>query len=485
MTTLPFTHTPGAATAVCAGRLAALLALDPGHELVAGVQRVLAGEQPSLDDVLDVLVSLGLRTVERFAIAEATDAGVRVVVRGGWTAEVPGAEPVVGEGLWVDRFLDGATSVLLSGPDAVGPALPLAGGVVLAGRVGLVAPVAQVVAVDLTDPEPPAVTRQPAADVVAPELTADVPEPEAAPVTVESEAAAVSDEDSRHDFDHLFGATQVPAEPDEEPEPEPSHEPGAGPAGVTMASPFTAPLPDLPPEPAPVPSVPAAPIPPVPAVPGGFIAAVPWALDVPADAPPAAPAAPLTPTQPPPQSAAPSVPEPPPIASQGPPEMTIARDQLAGAVAPLVVAARCAEGHLSPAYAGACRVCGRPLPAQQPFEAPRPSLGVLRLSTGDTVTLDRGAILGRHPRLPQGWAGEQPNLVRIDDPDRDVSSQHLEIRLDFWHVLVRDLGSTNGTEVILPGAAPVALRPHDAMAIEPGTKVVLAGVFDFTFEVTG
>jgi pSer/pThr/pTyr-binding forkhead associated (FHA) protein len=149
----------------------------------------------------------------------------------------------------------------------------------------------------------------------------------------------------------------------------------------------------------------------------------------------------------------------------------------------MVVAARCGAGHLSPAYAGTCRVCGAPIPPQQPVEIPRPTLGQLRLSTGGIVPLDRPLILGRNPRIPPGYAAEQPNLVRLPDPEKDVSGQHLEVTLDYWNVLVRDLGSTNGTEVILPGAMPVALRANDPVIIEPGTRVVLAGTISFTFEV--
>ena len=152
---------------------------------------------------------------------------------------------------------------------------------------------------------------------------------------------------------------------------------------------------------------------------------------------------------------------------------------------PEVIAIQCPSEHLNPVHSTVCRVCGEKLPAQQPITVPRPSLGVLRLSNGDVVPLDRGAVLGRNPRLPQGWTGEQPNLVRIEDPDRDISSQHVEVRLDAWHVLVRDLGSTNGTEVFLPDTAPVVLRPQEQLSIEPGTRVVLAGFFHFTFEVTG
>jgi len=168
--------------------------------------------------------------------------------------------------------------------------------------------------------------------------------------------------------------------------------------------------------------------------------------------------------------------------------MTIDRRNLVGhasAAATMVVAAKCPSGHLTPAYAGRCRVCGQPLPPQQPFEAPRPSLGTLRLSNGDLVPLERGVIMGRNPHLPPGYTGEQPNLIKLADPEKDISSQHLEVSLDFWHVLVTDLGSTNGTEVVLPGQPPVRLTPNDPMMIEPGTRVILAGVQDFIFEVTG
>ncbi len=151
---------------------------------------------------------------------------------------------------------------------------------------------------------------------------------------------------------------------------------------------------------------------------------------------------------------------------------------------PTVVAVRCGQGHLSPVHAGVCRVCGAPLATQQPIEAHRPPLGILRLPQGGTITLDRGAILGRNPHVPAGYVGEQPNLVKIPDPNRDLSSQHVEIRLDAWLVTVKDLESTNGTEVVLPGQPPVLLRPHDPMTLEPGSKIVLSGICEISFEVT-
>jgi hypothetical protein len=153
-------------------------------------------------------------------------------------------------------------------------------------------------------------------------------------------------------------------------------------------------------------------------------------------------------------------------------------------IAPQVMAVTCPANHKNPPYASACRVCREPIAAQTPREMDRPSLGHLKLSSGGTVVLDRGAILGRHPRLPEGAPGPTPYLIRIADPHRDISSLHLEVRLEDWFVTVRDLGSTNGTVVLVPGRPPQTLRAHEPVAIEPGTRVILAGAFDFLFEAT-
>ncbi|MDR0959749.1 MAG: FHA domain-containing protein [Propionibacteriaceae bacterium] len=149
----------------------------------------------------------------------------------------------------------------------------------------------------------------------------------------------------------------------------------------------------------------------------------------------------------------------------------------------LVAAVFCPSGHPNPPSAVTCRVCHQLVGPQEPVEVPRPPLGVLRLSSGGTVILDRGVILGRNPHEIIGATGPQPNLVRIADPNKDISSQHLEVRLEDWYVTVRDLGSTNGTQVFLPHRAPIALRPNEPMTIEPGARVVLAQAFDFVFEV--
>ncbi|GAA4714264.1 hypothetical protein GCM10025782_08410 [Pedococcus ginsenosidimutans] len=151
---------------------------------------------------------------------------------------------------------------------------------------------------------------------------------------------------------------------------------------------------------------------------------------------------------------------------------------------PIVLAVLCPAGHPSPPHAVTCRVCDRDIPPQQPFQTPRPPLGTLRLSTGDVVTLDRGVLLGRAPRVNADLPpAQRPHLVRVVSRENDISRNHVEIVLEGWHVLVRDLGSTNGTTVALPGQQPVRLRPSDSQVVEPGTVVGMADEVTFTYEV--
>ena len=151
---------------------------------------------------------------------------------------------------------------------------------------------------------------------------------------------------------------------------------------------------------------------------------------------------------------------------------------------PTVLAVLCPAGHTSPPHSGSCRLCGRDIPAQQPFQTARPVLGLLRLASGDVVQLDRGVLLGRAPKVnAELSAAERPHLVRVTSPQNDISRNHVEIVLEGWHVLIRDLGSTNGTTVALPGQHPVRLRPSDQQVIEPGTVITLADEVSLTYEV--
>ncbi len=167
-------------------------------------------------------------------------------------------------------------------------------------------------------------------------------------------------------------------------------------------------------------------------------------------------------------------------------DMFVSRQQLMrgdGIETPRVLAAVCPAGHLTPAYSGVCRVCRRVVAAQEAFETARPVLGRLVLPEGDSLLLDRGAVLGRTPYVPADWAGAQPHLVALPDPDHDVSAQHVSVALDLWNVLVCDLGSTNGTRLVDQAGQVTRLRPYEPVALGPGGAVVLADVITLRFEV--
>jgi hypothetical protein len=150
---------------------------------------------------------------------------------------------------------------------------------------------------------------------------------------------------------------------------------------------------------------------------------------------------------------------------------------------PRVLAVLCSSGHPTPPHGERCRVCGSGIPPQEPFAMPRPPLGVLRLSTGDVVTLDRSVLLGRAPRLSESHsAADRPHVVKVPSPERDVSRNHVEVVLEGWHVLIRDLGTTNGTTVSLPGETPVRLPANDQQVLEPGSVVSMADEISFVFE---
>jgi len=152
-------------------------------------------------------------------------------------------------------------------------------------------------------------------------------------------------------------------------------------------------------------------------------------------------------------------------------------------VGPTVLAIQCPVGHPNPVYAPACRVCGAQLAEQTPHEIPRPVLGRLTVSNGSVITLDRGVVFGRYPESDITDPAQRPHLVRLID-STEISRMHASVTLEGWQLLLRDLGSSNGTLITTPGSEPVMVRPMEDHPLEPGSVVSLADVVNFTFEVT-
>ncbi|HWJ61377.1 MAG TPA: FHA domain-containing protein, partial [Acidimicrobiales bacterium] len=135
----------------------------------------------------------------------------------------------------------------------------------------------------------------------------------------------------------------------------------------------------------------------------------------------------------------------------------------------------------NPPTLGTCRRCGEAITDPTVVAVPRPVVARLVFESGLVVDVDRPQLLGRRPMAPAD-ADDLPNLVTIPSPDGDISRAHTGIRLEGWDVLVEDLGSTNGTEVRLPGADPVRLREHEPVLAVVDTQVTLAGTVRFTIQ---
>jgi hypothetical protein len=148
-----------------------------------------------------------------------------------------------------------------------------------------------------------------------------------------------------------------------------------------------------------------------------------------------------------------------------------------------VQAITCPRGHVNSPEAALCRICEDPLEPQEPIWLFRPSLGLLRFSTGQVVELDRRVVVGRSPSVERVSGDELPQLVQVDSPDQDVSRSHAEVRLEGWRVLVVDLDSVNGTVVTAPGRPPERLNALEPYPLVPGAVVDLAGEVTFEYDL--
>jgi hypothetical protein len=146
-----------------------------------------------------------------------------------------------------------------------------------------------------------------------------------------------------------------------------------------------------------------------------------------------------------------------------------------------VRAVRCPTGHANPPTSTTCRMCGQAVTDTTVMTIPRPVVARLVFDSGLIVDVDRPQLIGRRPSSPPE-AEEIPNLVTIPSPDSEISRAHAAVRVEGWDVLVEDVGSTNGTEVRLPGRDPVRLREHDPVLVVSGTEVILAAVVRFQVE---
>jgi FHA domain len=147
-------------------------------------------------------------------------------------------------------------------------------------------------------------------------------------------------------------------------------------------------------------------------------------------------------------------------------------------VGPLIQGVYCKNGHFDDPEALFCAICGISMNQQTlvPRPGERPPLGVLLLDDGSVFQLDSDYVVGREPSLDASVAEGKARPLRISDETGIVSRVHARVHLEGWRVLVTDLGSANGTRVLLPGQqADQPLAPQVPIVLATGSQVDLGG----------
>ena len=140
----------------------------------------------------------------------------------------------------------------------------------------------------------------------------------------------------------------------------------------------------------------------------------------------------------------------------------------------------CANGHANSPERSACRLCAAPLSGPTRTVA-RPPLGAVVVSTGEGFVLDRTAVIGRRPRASRVSGSDVPQLITVPSPQQDISRSHLELRLEGWHVVALDLGTTNGTTLHREGYEPLRLRAREGVVLHDGDLLDLGDEVHLTY----
>lgn len=146
-----------------------------------------------------------------------------------------------------------------------------------------------------------------------------------------------------------------------------------------------------------------------------------------------------------------------------------------------VMGIQCSRGHFNNPNAAYCQVCGISMVHVTHYLVPgiRPTLGFLVFDDGATYALDRSYCVGREP------TGDPDRLIEplvLRDDQHTVSRSHAELFLDDWNLVVRDLGSTNGTFVWSSALGLWnRIMPDQPVVVEPGASVAV-GRRVFTYE---
>lgn len=163
------------------------------------------------------------------------------------------------------------------------------------------------------------------------------------------------------------------------------------------------------------------------------------------------------------------------------PDSTAAAETRGPSTAPIVLARICPSGHANPPTNTNCSTCGATITAE-PGQTRRPSLGSMRMSNGEVVELDRSVIVGRQPSMSRVQGNVMPRMVQVRSEEGDISRSHVEVQLEGWHVMLRDLNSTNGTFLVREGQPPRRLAQGEQTMLLDGDVAKLGDDVWLRFE---
>ncbi|WP_435299355.1 FHA domain-containing protein [Timonella sp. A28] len=110
------------------------------------------------------------------------------------------------------------------------------------------------------------------------------------------------------------------------------------------------------------------------------------------------------------------------------------------------------------------------------------SVGFVRFSHGEVVELGVPLVVGRKPTHEGSGAVAHARMISVPSPSKDISRNHVEIRVEHSHVLVTDLGSVNGTLLRRQGALERSLAAHEATLVINGDVIDLGDGVTLTFD---
>ena len=486
-------YRPGQWNTLVAPEALVALPSDASEALVATLWERLNAER-TLAVVVDAITdSVGgsFSAMPPFIAVVVEGANARVALRGDITADVTGTDGVqslTGADVltWNERFIPGATRIVLRLDDAAGaPELPVIGGVIRAAEV--IADVEPSDAESATSTVGGAVPDAEAADAAA----SDAPSSEASPTDDASTESALDAQAADALLPDAAAMGAPVAEPPTPPSEDPAWPPIDADADADAAEPQESET-----------SAEAA-----ESAPDAATEAI--AVDAPADEPepsgaPEAEVSGLEASEA--EASGPAAPEQEPHPADGisgetlvPAEQTLGSDfdefeQLFGDTVhsvPSTPPAAPIEGDhdgatISVAEARALRRDLPPVPQLEP-EAPTALLptvggGRIRVSTGQVVDLDRTVVIGRRPRAPRASGASLPHLIAVESPQQDISRSHLEVRPEGDTVVVIDLHTTNGSTLLRPGADPVRLHPGEQTLVLTGDVIDLGDGVTVAFE---